>query len=205
MLAYLKEYFTAGKLNISLNWVTYVVEMWKKNWNWCLLGREKPENVFWSYMDEKHQIPECTCFVALSPLPSHRGIQLNSSVFYCHFNHIHGTTFHRDSSGVTHLTYIKTTLYKNDIRNRLHLVHTLYRLRKVQLTHTSISAWWAVNTEHKHSRELACNVEWSAFNSHKLHQQLAVKWIQITTFLRHSVLTQPTSFTWRQSISSSEG
>ena len=134
-----------------------------------------------------------------------RGIQLNSSVFYCHFNHIHETTFHRDSSGVTHLTYIKTTLYKNDIRNRLHLVHTLYRLRKVQLTHTSISAWWAVNTEHKHSRELACNVEWSAFNSQKLHQQLAVKWIQITTFLRHSVLTQPTSFTWRQSISSSEG
>ena len=68
----LKEYFTIGKMNIYLNWVTCVVEMWNLFRNWLLLGREKRENVFLAHVDERHQIPECTCFAALASTPKPR-------------------------------------------------------------------------------------------------------------------------------------
>ena len=33
--------------------------------SWCLLDREKPENLFLAHVDERQQLPECTCFASL--------------------------------------------------------------------------------------------------------------------------------------------
>ena len=61
----LKGYFTSGKMNVYLKWVIYVEEMWNYFWIWSFLDWEKPENVFLAYVDERQQLPECTCFASL--------------------------------------------------------------------------------------------------------------------------------------------
>jgi len=48
-------------MNVYLKRVIYVEEMWNYFW----IDREKPENVFSAYVDERQQLPECSCFTTL--------------------------------------------------------------------------------------------------------------------------------------------
>jgi len=61
----LKGYFTSGKMDVYLKRVIYVEEMWNYFCIWSFLDWEKPENVSLAYVDERLQLPECTCFTAL--------------------------------------------------------------------------------------------------------------------------------------------
>jgi len=61
----LKGHSTSWKMNVYLKWVIYVEKMWNYFWIWSFLDWEKPENLFLAYVDERQQLPECTCFTAL--------------------------------------------------------------------------------------------------------------------------------------------
>jgi len=50
-------------MNVYLKWVIYVEEMW--NYFIIFLDGVKPKNAFLAYVDERQQLPKCSCFAAL--------------------------------------------------------------------------------------------------------------------------------------------
>jgi len=52
-------------MNVYFKWGIHVEEMWNYFWIWSFLHWEKPENLFLAYVDERQQLPECTCFAVL--------------------------------------------------------------------------------------------------------------------------------------------
>jgi len=68
----LKGYFTSGKMKVYLILVIYIIEMWNYFWNWSFVDWENAENVFFTHVAERLQLPERNCFAALTrPLPNH--------------------------------------------------------------------------------------------------------------------------------------
>jgi len=65
---YLKGYFTSEKMNLYLKWVIYVEEMFNLELSRLREARKCIFMPMWmkkKHVDERQQVPECTCFAAL--------------------------------------------------------------------------------------------------------------------------------------------